>query len=53
MGELERERPLNVIWLTAVGAGVKEAAESMPPWGLAGLWGHRWAEAGGTGLESS
>lgn len=38
MGELERARPLNVIWLRSIGVGVKkEAAEDMPPWGLAGL----------------
>lgn len=36
MGELEKERPLNVIWLKADGTVVtKEAAEGLPLWGLA------------------
>lgn len=34
MGELERERPLSMVWLRAIDVDAKkEAAEGMSPWG--------------------
>lgn len=48
MGDLERERSLNVTWLRDDGGG---ASGRQPPWSLAGLWGYHWAEAGRYRLE--